>query len=406
MHIVYISTENPYGRNNGGIGSYCGYIVKMIAQTDHRVSFLSIGNWGDKTDCKELVLSKNAHVYLIKYSETTGSFSEEWMDLFWRKAEEIHSRDPIDVIECQDWLGIGYKIVQNMRVPFVTRLHTPLFVVEKISNNQRIYRLSEKIKQYEKAQMQKSTALSSPCMDMARIVNKETGLSSTIIPNPIDVEDFSIEYDFHRPELVGNRKYFLYLGRLEYRKGVLVLAEAFNEIRKKYPEYVLVMCGKDTIYKKQSIKKMIKTICPNSDDCLFFVDHVDGEEKKAYIHNAELIIQPSLWENFSYVTLETMALAKSVLATKSGGFVELIENGESGFLAEPDNVQSLRDMFSIALKSNRETVGRKARERVERYYNIKVMKDVFVDFYKDVINRFWSEKKCETDGPNGDFHCH
>ena len=394
MHIAFISTENPYGVNNGGIGSYCGYIVKMIAQTDNRISFLSIGNWDDENDCKEMVLSENARVYLIKYAKAANSFSEEWMDLFWQKIEEIHRRDSIDVIECQDWLGIGCKIAQNMNIPFVTRLHTPLFWVERISDNQRIYRLSEKIKSYEKAQMEKSTALSSPCADMARIVYKETGLSSTIIPNPIDVGEFSIKCDLHRPELVGDRKYFLYLGRLEYRKGVLILAEAFNEIRKKHPEYILVMCGKDTVYKKQSIKRMIKNICPDSEDCLFFVDHIDGKEKEAYIHNAELIIQPSLWENFSYVTLETMASAKAVLATKSGGFVDLIKNGESGFLAEPDNVQSLLDMVETALKSNRECVGRKARECVERYYDVGVMKDIFIDFYKDIINRFWSEGMC------------
>lgn len=371
MHIAYISTENLYGMNNGGIGSYCGYVIKMIAETDNRVSFLSICNWDDETDCHELILSENARVYLIKHAKAANSFSEEWMELFWRKTEEIHSRDPIDVIECQDWLGIGCKIAQNMNIPFITRLHTPLFWVEKISNNQRIYRLSEKIKDYEKTQMQKSTALSSPCLDIARIVNKETGLSSIIIPNPIDVGEFSSKYDFHRPELVGDRKYFLYLGRLEYRKGVLVLAEAFNEIRKKYPEYILVMCGKDTIYKKQSIKRMIKNICSDSEDCIFFVDHIDGEEKKAYIHNAELIIQPSLWENFSYVTLETMASAKAVLATKSGGFVDLIKNGESGFLAEPDNVQSILDMVEIALKSNREII----EERQESEWNSVMMSE-------------------------------
>lgn len=392
MHIAYISTEYPYGMNNGGIGSYCGYIIKMIAQTNNKISFLSISNWNDETDCHELVLSENVHVYLIKHTKAANSFSEEWMELFWRKIEEIHSRDSIDIIECQDWLGIGLKIVQNMNIPFVTRLHTPLFLVEKISNNQRIYRLSEKIKRYEKAQMQKSTALSSPCLDMAEMVNKETGLLSTIIPNPIDVGEFSVKYGFYRPKLVGDRKYFLYLGRLEYRKGVLVLAEVFNEIRKKYPEYILVMCGKDTIYKKQSIKRMIKNICPDSEDCIFFVDYTNGEEKKAYIYNAELIMQPSLWENFSYVTLETMSLAKPVLATKSGGFVDLIENGESGFLAEPNNAGSLLDMVDIALKSNRESVGRKARERVEQYYDVEVMRDVFINFYKDVINRFWSGK--------------
>lgn len=389
MHIVYISNENPYNMNNGGIGTYCKYVVKMMAGNGNRISFITI------SDCEhEKCVNQfsddycEINIYQIKYKRSWDNFPADLIEIFYQKTKEIHNNNPIDIIECQDWLGIGYKITQNLDIPFITRLHTPLFLVEKLANNQKIYRFSNEIKKYEEIQMKNSTALSAPCSELADIIYSKIKRKVKIIPNPIDVKEFNPEIIFSRPKLVKHKKYLLYLGRLEYRKGVLVLAEAIEQILNKYSDYVIVMCGKDTVYKKRSVKSLIKEKCAQFEDSVYFIENVEGNEKKAYIQNAELIIQPSLWENFSYVTLEAMACSQGVLATRCGGFIEIIDDNKSGFLAEPYSVESLINKIDTALKSNLHIIGKQARKKVVQNYDIHILRDCFEEYYKSIIINF------------------
>lgn len=72
------------------------------------------------------------------------------------------------------------------------------------------------------------------------------------------------------------------------------------------------------------------------------------------------------------VILEAMALSKAIVATDTGGIPEMIEDGRSGFLASPRDVQSLAKA-TISLLSHAELAGRMgeaARERVEEQFTI------------------------------------
>lgn len=407
MHITYISNENPFDKNNGGIGTYCKYVINMMAKLGNEVSFITIGRCkkefsylpgiGVSSKLQRSEHAKENHscdtsikVYQIAYEMSSATFPEDIMELFFKKIKQIHNKNQIDIIECQDWLGIGCEIAEFINVPFVTRLHTPLFFVEKIANNQKIYRSSNQIKEFEKLQMKRSTGLSSPCIDLADIVQNEIGIRAEVIPNPIDIRDVNIECIYPKPELVKDKKYFLYLGRLEYRKGVLVLAEVLDEIFSKYPDLILVMCGQDTVYKKRSIKSLIKDKCRQHEDSICFIENAFGEEKNAYIQNAEFIVQPSLWENFSYVTLETMASGKVIVCSNSGGFKEMIEVGKTGFLAEPHSGESLLDEIDKALMSNREKIGKQARNKVVEEYDTTVLGSRFHNYYKTIIKEYES----------------
>lgn len=384
MHVVFISSENPFCMNNGGIGAYCRYIIEMMAYNGNKVSFVTISNDEKNKYIRYMPNNSVVNIYQLFYKQSSDCFPMDLMELFYNKVKNIHESDPIDVIECQDWLGIGCKIVENMDIPFITRLHTPLFLVEKIANNQKIYRFSKQIKECEKIQMLKSTALSSPCTSLSDIIYEEIGVKAQIIPNPIDTKVAYYGMTYPRPKTVKSKKYFLYLGRLEYRKGVLVLAEALCQILKNHTDYMVVLCGKDTVYKKQSVKSLIKAKCAQFENSICFIENVIGDEKMAYINNAELIIQPSLWENFSYVTLECMASGKPIVCTKSGGFIEMLQDGVSGFLAEPYSANSLAKKIDEALNSDLKKIGEYARKKVTEY-DVKVLKDEFQCLYTSVI---------------------
>ncbi len=60
-----------------------------------------------------------------------------------------------------------------------------------------------------------------------------------------------------------------------------------------------------------------------------------------YIEISDLICVPSLWEGFGLVIIEGMIKRKIILASDAGGIPEIIEDGKTGFLFDPQNKTEL-----------------------------------------------------------------
>jgi glycosyltransferase involved in cell wall biosynthesis len=70
---------------------------------------------------------------------------------------------------------------------------------------------------------------------------------------------------------------------------------------------------------------------------------IAGEQANPFpfIAAADVCITPSSNEAFGRTTLECLALGKPVVATRTGGSMELIDDGENGFLFDPDDAMDL-----------------------------------------------------------------
>jgi glycosyltransferase involved in cell wall biosynthesis len=78
------------------------------------------------------------------------------------------------------------------------------------------------------------------------------------------------------------------------------------------------------------------------------------------LHGCEVFVLPSRSEPFGIVLLEAMACKKPIIATTVGGIPEIIEDGKTGILVEPDNPDALAKAL-IALLRNpalRRTIAR------------------------------------------------
>jgi glycosyltransferase involved in cell wall biosynthesis len=88
---------------------------------------------------------------------------------------------------------------------------------------------------------------------------------------------------------------------------------------------------------------------------------------------ADVVLLPSLYhsESFGMVLAEAMALGKPCIGSNRGGVPEVIEDGMTGIVCEPD-VESLAAAFSqmAESKDRREAMGRAGRERVENLFGL------------------------------------
>ncbi|MCD8497628.1 MAG: glycosyltransferase family 4 protein [Alphaproteobacteria bacterium] len=79
----------------------------------------------------------------------------------------------------------------------------------------------------------------------------------------------------------------------------------------------------------------------NLENDLTFTGFVNDPQK--ILAGFDILIAPAENEAFGRVLVEAMALGVPVIASKSGGHVEIIEDGKTGFLCTPDEAQSFAD---------------------------------------------------------------
>lgn len=76
-------------------------------------------------------------------------------------------------------------------------------------------------------------------------------------------------------------------------------------------------------------------------------------DMKEWLSSLDVFLLTSVYESFGYVTCESMALGKPVVATRVAGSSELVTHGDTGYLAEPRNIEEIT-RFVSALVSNRD----------------------------------------------------
>jgi glycosyltransferase involved in cell wall biosynthesis len=119
---------------------------------------------------------------------------------------------------------------------------------------------------------------------------------------------------------------------------------------------------------------------------IFFVKSLPYRELVNYYRDSDVFVFPSVWnEPFGMPVIEAMACGIPVVATKSGGIPELIEDGRSGLLVDRDDSDALADAILRLLNDNnlRESIGKVGRERViEKFTWDRVANDLLKQYQR------------------------
>lgn len=139
------------------------------------------------------------------------------------------------------------------------------------------------------------------------------------------------------------RKVVLYVGRLMKMKGVHHLLEAFPAIAACVPDAALVIVG-GAYYGSKRLTAYVRRLhrlgkrMPRQ---VKFVHYVPHEKIQDWFRIADVVVVPSAnREAFGLVNVEAMATGVPVVATSAGGMKEIVVSGETGYLADPANIQS------------------------------------------------------------------
>jgi glycogen synthase len=148
--------------------------------------------------------------------------------------------------------------------------------------------------------------------------------------------------------VAGERLRFLYLGRMERRKGVQNLMRAATSLARD--DWTLTLLGGDTQTGAMgsSLWEQLAMMA-DEDRRIRMVSHVPRAEVEAHLRNAHVLVVPSLWECWPNTAREALMLNRPLLATRVGGLCELTQPGRSGWLVPELTPDALAEAMSERL---------------------------------------------------------
>ena len=408
MKICLISEEFPPETGWGGIGTHTYNLSLALTELGHKVHVVSksvdgkehISGKGDlkifrllecDDDARMLKALSLAAPYLQKAKLIPG-FSEFPLRSLRRGAaisRWLKEREPFDVIEAPDYGAEAFwcQFFDKITVPLVIKLHTPLFLTQRFNSAPK-EDLGVKIRKWmEKYSVTHATRIIAPSKCLADVIEKEYRIQAVeVVPNCIDIDLFS--YEKKEPDKV--RKTFIFAGRLERNKGVEGLAKAIPLVVKAIPNVKIIFVGRDTqtAEGRGSMKGWLEGYFDRERIRTYIelVGDVPRTKIVGYYQQADVCVLPSLWENLPYTCLEAMSCGTPVVASRVGGFPEIITEGVDGFLFEPVSHEDLAcKMIQVIKSENLIELGKKARKKIETMFGHEIIAEKTIDLYQRVL---------------------
>jgi len=173
------------------------------------------------------------------------------------------------------------------------------------------------------------------------------------------------------------------IGRLEPIKGHETLIQAMPLVLQRYPQARLLIVGHDPYGYGASLRGLIQSLgLDGKVQLLGFVEDIPS-----FLNDIDLFVFASRSEGFGQVLIEAMAAGKPVVASRIPPITEIVLDGETGFLAPPEQPEAFAQAILKVLSDHKRMyrMGQAGRQRVEEYFNAKRMTEEIVKIYQRVL---------------------
>ena len=204
-----------------------------------------------------------------------------------------------------------------------------------------------------------------------------------IIPCGVDLARFRPNVP-PLPEQRPGSPTILFLGRLDARKGILVLIRAMPEILARLPDARLLVIG--TGPQAASAVRLARRL--DAAGAVEFVGRVDRQDIARYYAGCDIYCAPTLGgETLGIVLLEAMATGKPVVTTEIPGYDETARADTDAILCRPGDPHALAAAI-IRVAQDRELSRRLVEsglQRVQEYSWTSVARRT-ADYYRELLD--------------------
>lgn len=182
-----------------------------------------------------------------------------------------------------------------------------------------------------------------------------------------------------------------FVGRLCRDKGVGELLAAFEQVQKENDKaYLLLIGGLD-----DNSMLPVDLLCRAKENPnIIFCGAVPNDKVSEHLAAADVLVHPTYREGFGMVLQEAAAMYLPTITTNIPGASEAIVDGETGLLAEKQNIESLKDaMLQMFDENLRKTFGQNGRKRIEEHFERNLMIERLCQDYLELYNTRIANKK-------------
>jgi glycogen(starch) synthase len=348
MKILMISWEYP-PVVIGGLGRHVHHLSTALAAAGHDVVVLSRRPTGTDPSTHPSSEEINEGVRVIAAAHDPHEFTFSTDMMAWTLAMghamiragmsvKMPGSERLwrpDVVHAHDWLVAhpGIALAQFYDVPIVSTIHA----TEAGRHSGWVSgAISRQVHAVESWLVRESDSLITCSASMSDEITELFGpglAQTTVICNGIDAARWP--FGARRPR-TGPAE-LLYVGRLEYEKGVHDAIAALPRIRRIHPGTTLTIAGDGTQQdwlveqaRKHKVRKATR-----------FAGHCEHTELLELLHRADAAVLPSHYEPFGLAALEAAAAGAPLVTSNIGGLGEAVINGVTGVSCPPRDVAGL-----------------------------------------------------------------
>lgn len=202
-----------------------------------------------------------------------------------------------------------------------------------------------------------------------------------IQPPPDNMQSFQ-EAFYNKCPKIKDERYFLFLSRIDEKKGVDLLINAYNELSESNSDLPnLVIAGPlETEYAEEMVK------LASNNQKIHFAGMLKDMAKWGAFYNCEAYLLPSHQENFGIAIVEAMACKKPVLITKNINIWSEIIKGDGGWIANLEEKNSLKTVLLDLVNLPKEKLLVKGSNAFETYQNNFKIETCANNFIKTLIS--------------------
>ncbi len=298
--------------------------------------------------------------------------------------KKIMKEEKIDILHAHIWnpASCRYAYMAAGKTPFITTEHDP-FKLSPIKNA---------LKKRSLKKVTKIVAISKNNKELLEKLYPKQKEKMTLIHNGIDTTWWKSQLlRITENEIKKIKKEIFHaksdtliittIAELHERKGLKHLIQAMPAIVEKFPNVKSIIIGDGP--HRESLEKLIKKLRLEAHVSLL------GRRKKIpkLLKSSNIFCLPSRREGFGLVNLEAMMIPLPIVATKAGGIPEIVEDGKTGTIAEPENSEALaRALIELVNSSEkRKSFAEAGHKRVLKNFDAKKMADEYEKIYKKIV---------------------
>jgi D-inositol-3-phosphate glycosyltransferase len=284
-----------------------------------------------------------------------------------------------DFIHSHYWLSgwVGGRLQHQWSVPFIHMFHTLGILKNSVTQTKDEKESRDRLR-VEKQIMGMADCLIAPNpWEREQMIQRHRvqPLKIQVIPCGVDLTLFKAMTALKARRILGlsERKFILFVGRIDSIKGIDVLIKAVHHLSRKpskgHQDLGLIIIGGELDEDRQAenremqkLRKMVSRM--KLQEKVAFWGSQRQDLLPYFYSAAKALVLPSRYESFGMVALEAMACGTPVVASRVGGLQYTIEDGKTGFLFPEGNWKVLADRIREVIENP--PVGEKLRQAALR----------------------------------------